>query len=86
MWIHKTTFLPVKIEYYDAQGEKYREYTALKVDDVQGHPTVTKAEMKDLRTGSTTVLEYSKVEYDVGLSADLFTERYLRTPPRDQLK
>lgn len=86
MWIHRTKFIPVKTEYYDKQGQKYREYTALKVEDIQGFPTVTKAQMKDFRTGSTTVLEYTKVEYDVGLADDLFTERYLRTPPRDQLK
>jgi outer membrane lipoprotein-sorting protein len=86
MWIHKAKFIPVKIEYYDKQGQKYREYAALKVEDVQGHPTVTQAEMKDLRTGSATVLEYSKVEYDVGLADDLFTERYLRAPPKEQLK
>lgn len=86
MWIHRTTFLPVKIDYYDAAGAKYREYQALKVDTVQGHPTVTKAQMKDLRTGSTTVLEYEDVRYDLGLPEDIFTERYLRTPPREFLR
>jgi len=42
--------------------------------------------MSDLRTGGSTTLEYSSVEYDVGLSDDLFTERYLRTPPTEYLK
>ena len=30
-------------------------------------------------------LGYSDVEYDLGLPEDLFSERYLRNPPRGQL-
>lgn len=86
MWVHRASFVPVKIEFFDANGAKYREYQALKVETVQGYPTVTKAQMKDLRTGSTTVNEYEDVRYDLGLPEDIFTERYLRTPPREYLR
>lgn len=87
MWIHRSTFIPVKAEYYDAKGTKIREAQALEVKQIQGFPTVTKSEMKDLRTGSATTLQYTKVEYNVdGLGEDLFTERYLRNPPRAQLR
>lgn len=86
MWIHKATFIPVKAEYYDASGNKIREAQALEVQQIQGFPTVTKSVMKDLRTGSTTTLQYAKVEYNVDLTEDLFTERYLRNPPRAQLR
>lgn len=86
MWVHKATFIPVKAEYYDAKGEKIREAQALEVQTIQGFPTVTKSEMKDLRTGSTTTITYSKVEYNVDLTEDVFTERYLRNPPRAQLR
>jgi len=80
-WIHKTTFLTVKVEYFDKQGEKYREYEALKVDTVQGIPTVTRSRMKDLTAGSETTLTYSQVKYAIGLPETIFTERYLRRPP-----
>ena len=86
MWIHKTTFLPVKIEYFDEKGEKYREYVAEGVEEIDGHWTVTKASMSDLRTKSRTVLEYSNVTYDIGIPEDVFTERSLRKPPRKWLK
>ena len=86
MWIHKGTFLPVKIEYFDKDGVKYREYEALKVDTVQEKPTVTKASMKDLKTGNSTVLEYSNVQYDMDIPDDIFTERYLRRPPVKYLR
>ena len=85
-YIHKTSFIPVKIEFYDKNGEKYREAAAEKVDTIQGYSTVTQGSMSDLRSGSKTVLTYSTVQYDIGLPDDIFTERYLRTPPTDYLK
>jgi hypothetical protein len=59
---------------------------ALEVQEIQGFPTVVKSQMSDLRTGSTTTISYNKVEYNVGITEDLFTERYLRNPPRAQLR
>ncbi|MCH7908274.1 MAG: outer membrane lipoprotein-sorting protein [Candidatus Hydrogenedentes bacterium] len=85
MWIHKPTFVPVKVE-YEKGGEVYRIVEALKVDDIQGYKTVTKSRMKDLKSGGETVLEYSTVEYDIGLPEDIFTERYLRRAPRQYLR
>ena len=42
--------------------------------------------MENLKTGSKTVMEYSDVEYDIGLPDDIFSERYLRKPPRQFLR
>ncbi|MCB1651329.1 MAG: outer membrane lipoprotein-sorting protein [Alphaproteobacteria bacterium] len=85
-YIHKQSFIPVKIEFYDKNGTKYREATAEKVETIQGYPTVTMGKMKDLRSGGETVLTYSDVKYDVGLPEDIFTERYLRQPPNQYIK
>jgi outer membrane lipoprotein-sorting protein len=84
-YIHKDTFIPVQVEYYKADGIKYREYTVNKVETIEGHPTVVKSTMKALQEGGQSSLTYTQVDYDVGLSPDLFTERYLRNPPRGQL-
>ncbi|OQY06669.1 MAG: outer membrane lipoprotein-sorting protein [Planctomycetales bacterium 4572_13] len=86
MWIHRESFVVVKTDYYDKQGKKYRTYEALNVENIQGYPTVTKAKMTDLRTGGYTVSEYSQVKYDIGIPESIFTERYLRKPPRKYLK
>lgn len=86
MWLHKTSFIPVKAEYYDAGGEKIREAQSLEVQQIQGFPTVVKSMMKNLRTGSTTTISYSKVEYNTGVSEEIFTERYLRNPPMNYLR
>jgi hypothetical protein len=42
--------------------------------------------MEDTRIGGSTTLSYSAVDYDLDLPADIFTERYLRTPPRRYLR
>jgi outer membrane lipoprotein-sorting protein len=86
MWIHKASFIPVKIEYHDKQGKAYRVYEAKGVETIQGYPTVTKSRMTDLRTGGYTDLSYSDVQYDVGTPDDVFTDRYLRRAPRSYLK
>ncbi len=81
MYVHRGTFLPTKVSYYDESGKVYRTMTVDAVEDVSGHPTVTKATMKDLSTGSTTTVEYSDVRYDLDLPERIFTERYLRRMP-----
>lgn len=85
-YIHKDSYIPVQISFYKADASKYREASALAVDTIEGFPTVTRAQMKSLETGSTTVMEYLSVDYDVGLPAEIFTERYLRQAPRDYLR
>ena len=84
MYIHNTTFIPVKIE-YEKGGTVYRTGEALKVEDIQGFKTVTQSKMSDLNTGTETTLEYLKVEYDLGLKDDIFTERFMRRPPKEYL-
>ncbi len=85
-WIHKDTFIPIKTEYYDATGNAIRQMTAIEVQHIQGYPTTTKAVMKDLRSGSTTTLTYSRVDYNIDIDESIFTERYLRNPPRRLLR
>ncbi len=81
--IDKKTFLPVKAEYLDKQGRKYRQVEALEIKEIQGIPTVIKSRVKDLIAGGETVSEFSKIKYDIGLKDNIFTERYLRRPPRE---
>lgn len=86
MWVHRGSFIPVKIEYYDRKGENYRVYEALKVETLQGFPTVTESRMTDKRIGGNTLLQYRNVHYDIGLPEDIFTERFLRRAPAQYLK
>jgi len=89
MYIHRATFLPLYSYYYDKNGQKYREYQVLAVKTIQDFPTVTRARMIDYREQgdrpASTLAEYSDIEYGIDLPDDIFTERYLRRPPREYL-
>jgi len=86
MWIMKDNFMPIKAEYYDSRGKKYRVLEGLKVENIQGYPTVTKMKAEDLNSGGNTVITYGKIKYDIGLTDRIFTERYLRRPPAQWIK
>ncbi|MBU0730117.1 MAG: outer membrane lipoprotein-sorting protein [Proteobacteria bacterium] len=83
VWIDKKTFLPMKAEYFDSNNKKYRTVEALKTDTIQGLPTVLSSRVQDLNSGGNTVTEFTKIQYDIGLADNIFTERYLRRAPRE---
>lgn len=85
MWIHKATFIPVKVA-FEKGGAVYRTTEVLEVKDVQGYKTVVKSKMTDTNIGGSTTISYSDVKYDLGVSPDVFTERYLKAPPAEYIK
>lgn len=83
VWIDKKTFMPMKAEYFNKEGRKYRVVEAVEVKEIQGFQTVTKSKVSDLDSGGETIMEFSNVKYNIGLKDSTFTERYLRRPPRE---
>lgn len=81
-WIDKANFLPLKEEYYDKKGELYKVFTADEIKDVNGFPTITKRTMKNLQSGHRTEVQFTKVDYNIGIEDSLFSERFLRKPPK----
>lgn len=86
IWIQKDTFLPSKAEYYDVNGVLYKTIESVEIKNIQGYPTVIKSKAHNLLSGSTTEVEFKQVEYDIGLKENIFSERYLRKPPRKWLQ
>ena len=86
MWIHRKSFIPIKIEYFDAKDKMYRIYEALTAETVQKYPTVVKARMKNLNAKTQTETVYSGVKYNIGVPEDIFTERYLRRVHQEYLR
>lgn len=86
VWVDVKNFVPMKAEYYNKEGKLYRIVEVLEVKDIQGYPTIAKMKASDLNSGAQTVAEFLDVTYDIGLSEDIFTERYLRNPPRQWIK
>ena len=80
-WIHKGTKLPIKVEYYQNGGKKYRVQKIKKIKKVDGIPTPSVAEVHDLNTGSITTMSLRSIRYNSGIPQDLFQERHLQNPP-----
>ncbi len=79
--IDQATYLPRKIEYFDAKERSQRSIEAKAMQVIGGHPTVTKIEVVDNVRGGKTTITFADVEYDIGVPDDVFTERSLRSPP-----
>ncbi|MDH3890649.1 MAG: outer membrane lipoprotein-sorting protein [candidate division Zixibacteria bacterium] len=85
-YVDKANFLPLKEEYFDKKGNMVRLFTAERVEVIDGITTMTARSMENLKKGGKTLIEFSSIRYNVGLEASLFTERYLKNPPRDYIK
>jgi len=93
-WIDKKTFLPLREEYYDAQEQLSRLFTAEKIEEIgvgEGKarkifPTITMRVMKNVKTGHRTEVTYTSVSYNLGLKDKDFSERRMRRPPRSWIR
>jgi hypothetical protein len=83
--IDRRTFVPMKMDFYDKNGKLYRVIESQKVEIIQEFPTVVKSVVSDLNTGGKTEMEFTDVQYNIDLQ-DIFTERYLRRPPREAIR
>ena len=93
-WIDKKSFLPLKEEYYDAQGELARRFTADRIEDIvagsgggtMAYPTIMKRTMTSVKSGHRTEVTFTDVAYDLGIEDDVFTERALQSPPQKWIR
>jgi hypothetical protein len=93
-WIDRENFLPLKADYYDAQNQLQRIFTADIIEDIavgEGddrriYPTVMKRTMRNARTGHRTEVYVESVSYDLDLEDADFSERRMRRPPRNWIR
>jgi outer membrane lipoprotein-sorting protein len=83
--IDKETNLPVLINFFKADNTNYRRVEAIKIEEIQGFPTVVRSKVSDLESGAYTLMEFRNISFDLGLDDDVFSERSLRNPPREWL-
>lgn len=86
IWVDKELYLPIKVEHYNQRDEVYKLYETLKIENIQNTPTITKGKMTDLENHHYTIMEFKDVKYNLNLPEDIFTERFLRRPPREWIK
>jgi len=70
-WVDKATLLPVQRDYYDPAGTLWKTET-FEVTVIDGVPTPTRIEMKDLQGKTSTVQQIDNVSYAVDLPDALF--------------
>lgn len=85
-WIDKGSFVLWKEEYYDKRGDLFKVFTAGEVKPVQGFLTTVKRTMGNVQTGHKTEVTFKEVKYNLILPEELFSERSLRTPPRELVR
>jgi outer membrane lipoprotein-sorting protein len=84
-WIDKESKLIVREEYFDAKGDVLKVLEVLKIETVDGHPTAVERRMTTPRKENTSHIVFSDVHYDQGIAAEVFSERYLKSPPREYI-
>ena len=80
MWIIKDSFIPIAIDYYNAENPELLLKTLIQYDikEIDGIPTATKMVMYNKLEDSQTSIEMLEIKYDIKLDDSLFTERYLK--------
>jgi Outer membrane lipoprotein-sorting protein len=68
---------PLSFELYDLRDELQKRVEIEEVKMIQNRMTITKAVIDDLSQKLKLRLETMKIEYDRGLPASIFTEKYL---------
>ncbi len=89
--VDKATFLPMQIAFFKGDDRLYRTIKAKQVElipaqndgDQKAYPTVIHSVAENLDTGSRTEMTLSNLRYNTGVETGIFSERYLRRPPRE---
>ena len=73
----KDNFYPMKIEYYDKNGKLFKVMTRSNLKKVNGYWTTMDMEVKNIKKNHITKSKIDKVEFDIGLTDNVFTKRFL---------
>ncbi len=77
-WIRKDIFTTVYAEYYDKDGDKWKELRVPETKHLGGVWFATHMIMKDIQIDHTSEMRFENLEVNVGLPDRIFTVRYLQ--------
>jgi hypothetical protein len=84
-WIDQASGLVVREEYFDKKDRELKVFEVLEITDVQGYPTATARKMTTPKKDNSTVITFTNPAYDIGVSENIFSERYLKSPPSEYI-
>lgn len=76
--VDTATFLITKIEYYDRGENPVKIMKSGEYKKMQGYWVTGVMEMHDLKNDHRTIMRLTDIQFDTGLSEDMFSERFLR--------
>ncbi|MCX7882021.1 MAG: outer membrane lipoprotein-sorting protein [Brevinematales bacterium] len=78
MWVHKTTFVPIREERYAPSGKLLKVQESSEIREVGGRWFSTLTTVSDqLKKNTKTVVVIEEASFDVPVSDNYFTRRYL---------
>ncbi|MDQ6961067.1 MAG: outer membrane lipoprotein-sorting protein [Mariprofundaceae bacterium] len=81
-WVDQQTKLILKEVYFDAANTEVRIFTNDEMKEVNGHWVGIAGTMKNIELNHTTKVRFSKVELNLGIPENIFSERSLKSAPR----
>jgi outer membrane lipoprotein-sorting protein len=77
LWLGKDDLIVRRYMFEDRNGRLAKTLLVSDIRMIKQIPAAHRLEMRNERTGSHTVIEFSKIVFDTGLSKDKFTQRSL---------
>lgn len=77
-WVDKNNYVPVEAHFFDEGGELWKKMFMKNVVKLSKYWTPKYIEMQNVLKGSKTIMEMSKIEYDIKVDETMFSERYLK--------
>ncbi|EKF49752.1 putative outer membrane protein [Thermosipho africanus H17ap60334] len=80
MKIDKELKIPVYIEFFNWQGEKYKTITFEKIENIQGYNVPTKILANNIKENTKTEIILNDVEFDIGIPESFFSPMTISKP------
>jgi outer membrane lipoprotein-sorting protein len=76
-FVRKDNFVPIQVDFYDKSGKLMKRSKVLDLQNIKGNWTPMKMEMHNIQTEHKTVMTVQKVEFDVDIPDNVFTQTNL---------
>jgi hypothetical protein len=76
-WIEKDTYIGVKKEFYDEDGDHLKTLSIKEYEDISGFDIVTHSEMHNVQKDHKTIMKLNNVKVNSGVQSNMFSERMM---------